>query len=182
MTASTDLFTLVLVDGIPATVDGKTIRYREVRLRETNVADERAALRAAERVVLVNGAHKLLVSEGDYRFALTMRHIASLHCDGLALHQGSLDLDLFGQLSGHDLGLIEQRILLINVAAQVRYGLATEEQFAELASAVYRPKAPQPSGPASVAGANAAAAESGPALLADFAGAPTAGAVSGAGK
>jgi len=52
------LHTLTLVDGIPVERDGKTLRYRTVRLRETTVADERAANRLAERVMTVGGVPK----------------------------------------------------------------------------------------------------------------------------
>ena len=43
-----DIYTLVLVDGLPAESGGKTLKYRTVKLRETTVADERAAARLAE--------------------------------------------------------------------------------------------------------------------------------------
>ena len=169
------LATLQLVDGLPAEMGGKTIKYRTVRLRETTVADERAAVRMAERVVQIGGLHKLLASEGDFRYALTFRHIDWLECDGQKLHQASLDIDVMSKLSPHDWALIENRVMLIELAAQVRYGLITAEQFDMVANggAVAAPAgqaaSPQPVGQTSELGAQAAAAESGPTLLADFA-------------
>lgn len=180
MTASTDLFTLVLVDGIPATVDGKTIRYREVRLRETNVNDERVAQRMAERVVHVAGKPTLLVSESEFRYALTMRHVESLRCDGHVLHQASIDLELFGKLSSHDLGLIEARVFLLTMAAELRYGNISQEDFDRVVAGEQRPAAaPQPQGQASESGPARGLPEPGPALLADFTGSPAGGAPEG---
>ena len=169
-----DLHRLTLADGIPTTTaDGKTLRYRTVRLRETTVADERAALRMAERVVMVGGAPKLLASDADFQFCLTLRHIDALECDGQMIPGAMVDLDLFGKLTSHDLGLIEQRVFLINLAAELRYGNITQADFdAVLAGQAPAGKgagAPQPVGQAAELGAPAAGTEPGPALLADYA-------------
>ena len=167
-----DLNMLTLVDGLPATVDGREIRYRQVRLRETTVADERAAQRLAERVMMVGGVPRLLVSDADFQFALTMRHVAAFECDGQKIPQGLIDLDLMGKLSSHDLGLIEQRIFLLTLAAQVRYGNITQAQFDELVSATTASKpaaAPQPGGQAAAARSDDRDAQPGPAMLSEFA-------------
>lgn len=179
-----DLFRLVLVDGIPVQSDGKTLRYREVRLRETNVNDERAAQRMAERVVNVGGKPTLLVSESDFRYALTMRHVESLHCDGLVLHQATLDLDLFGRLSSHDLGLIEARVFLITMAAELRYGNITQADFDAVMAGETKPgpQAPQRGGQAAEPGAAGDQPQPGPALLADYAGRDAGGAPEGDGR
>jgi phage FluMu protein gp41 len=172
-----DLYALVLVDGLPLTQEGKTLRYRTVRLRETTVADERAAVRMAERAVLVNGEYTLLVSEADFRYAMTMMHCAQFGCDAMVLPQAMLDAALFGKLSAHDLELIEARIVLITMAAQVRYGLISEADFSAYCASLPRGDAsPQPVGQTADVGAGATAAEFGPALLADYAGAAAGGA------
>jgi phage FluMu protein gp41 len=165
-----DLFNLHLVDGIAVQSEGKTLRYKAVRLRETSVADERAANLMAERVVIVGGMPKLMASESDFRYAMTMRHIEHFGCDGLRIPLELIDLDLFGKLSSHDLGLIEERVFLITMAAEVRYGAMTQAEFdALLASKA--PAAPQPGGQAAELGSHGPESESGPALLADYAGA-----------
>lgn len=174
-----DLYTLTLADGLPVESEGKTIRYRLVRLRETNVADERAALRLAERVVNVGGQPKLLVSDEDFRFALTMKHVAAFECDGQRITEHVIDLALFGKLTSHDLGLIEQRVFLLTLAAEVRYGHMTQADFDAIASGDKAPPAstsPQRVGQASGLGATASGTEPGPALLTDFAGERAAGA------
>ena len=180
-----DLYALILADGLPVEVQGKTIRYRTVRLRETSVADERAAARLAERVMIVGGSPKLLVSDSEFRYALTMRHIDYLACDGVKIGQAVLDLEILGKLSPHDLQLIEARVVLITLAAQVRYGVITQAEFDVYAAgqvpAGAAPAAPQPVGQAAGVGADAAAPESGPAMLADYAGAGAAGAAAGHG-
>lgn len=184
MNAIEDLYRLTLVDGIPVERDGKTLRYRVVRLRETTVADERAATRMAERVVMVAGSAKLLVSEADFRFAMTLRHIESVECDGLVLQGPVLDLDLLGKLSPHDLGLVEQRVFLVAMAAEVRYGTLSQAEFDALLTGTQpqAPAAPQPVGQAAGVGEAPADAQPGPALLADFAGGGAAGAPASDGR
>lgn len=173
-----DLYTLVLADGLPAEVAGKTIYYRTAKLRETNVADEREAERLSERAMLVGGSYKLLVSESNFRHALNMLHIDSLHCDDQVIPRSMIAIDLYDKLSARDLELLEQRIFLITLAAEVRYGNMTVQEFEALAAGV-APKgvaAPQPVGQAATVGTPAVFAESGPALLTDYLGAAAQGA------
>jgi phage FluMu protein gp41 len=167
-----DLFTLRLVDGLPVQRDGKPIKYRLVKLRETGVADERAATRMAERVVMVGDAPQLLCSPSDFKFAMTLKHIESFHCDTLVLDGPMLDLELLGKLSSHDLGLIEARVFLIEVAAQVRYGVITQAQFQAVLAGSQADKAapPQPPRQAEALGAPGGADQPGVAVLADFSG------------
>ena len=181
-----NLHTLTLADGLPVEREGKTIRYRTVHLRETTVADERAAQRLAERVMLVGGTPRLMVSEADFRYALTMRHIEAFECDGQRIQQAMIDLDLVGKLSSHDLGLIEQRVFLVTLAAEVRYGTMTQAEFDALVSG-QSPKAagaqtPQPVGQAAELGQAAAHSQPGPALLADYVGDAAAGTPAGDGR
>jgi phage FluMu protein gp41 len=172
-----DLYTVNLADGLPAERDGKQIRYKRVKLRETNTADERDAIRLAERVVMVGGQPKLLMSDADFRFALTMKHIERFECDTLTIDLPMIDLDLMGKLSPHDVGLIESRVFLMTLAAEVRYGNLTQEAFDQAWAGSTAPKqAPQPVGQAASAGAGTAADQSGPQMLADFAGGGASGA------
>lgn len=168
-----DLFKLTLVDGLKSTSDGNELRYKGVRLRETNVGNERIAARQAERVVEIRGVPKLIVSDADFRLALTAQHIESFVCDGHTIPAALIDLALIDKLSPHDIGLIEQRVFLITLAAELRYGNINQEQFDAIVSG--KPvegagKAPQPVGQASGVGADAASPESGPSVLADFSG------------
>lgn len=179
-----DLTTLTLVDGIPVEREGKTIKYRLVRLRETNVQDERIATKLAERVMIVAGLPKLLVSDADFQYAMTMRHIEALECDGLVIPQALIDLDLFGKLSSHDLGLIEQRVFLLTLAAEVRYGTLTQEDFdkAVAGELTKGAPAPQPVGQAPELGQADSRPGPGPALLADYVRDDAAGTPAGAGS
>jgi phage FluMu protein gp41 len=168
-----DIYSLVLVDGLPAESGGKTLKYRTVKLRETTVADERAAARLAERLMVVGGVPKLIVSESDFRYALTMRHCEKFVCDSMEIPLAILDLDLFGKLSTHDLQLIEERVFLVTLAAQVRYGTVTPQEFEAYArgqQANATAPSPQHVGQTAAVGAPAAHAGAGPALLADYAG------------
>lgn len=183
-----DLFNLTLHDGLPVEREGKTIRYRQVTLRETNVADERQANRLAERIVTVGGAPKLLVSERDFTYALTMLHIERLACEGNVIPAALIDMELFGKLSSHDLGLIEERVYFIELAAAVRYGELTQEAFDKLFTGAATPgndrpnPAPQPQGQASELGPSGPGLEPGPALLADYAGDAARGTPAGHGR
>lgn len=171
-----DLFSLTLVDGIKVLADGKPLIYRRVQLRETSVADERTATRLAERVVMHGGAPKLLVSERDFGYAMTMLHIDALVAEtGEAIRGAAIDLNLFGKLSSHDLGLIEHRVFLISMAAEVRYGALSQAELDKLMRGEGAQASPQPAGQAADLGAPAPQPESGPALLADYAGSATRG-------
>ena len=177
------LHTLTLADGLPTERDGKLLRWRTVHLRETTVADERSAQRLAERVAMVGGVPKLLVSEAEFRYALTMLHIEAFECDGQRIGQPVINLDLMGKLSSHDLGLIEQRVFLLTLAAEVRYGNISQDDFdavvagrAPAAKPGAAAAAPQPVGQAASVGPAGLDAQPGPALLADYAGDAAAGA------
>jgi phage FluMu protein gp41 len=179
-----DLFALKLVDGLTLTSDNRPIKYMTVRLRETSVADERIAQRLAERVVLVGGQHKLLVSDADFRYAMTIRHIEAFECDGQKIPQALIDADLVGKLSSHDLGLIEQRVFLVSLAAEVRYGNMSQAEFELIANgrAPGAPTSPQRGGQAADLGQAVAESEPGPALLADYVRDPADGAPAGGGR
>lgn len=124
-----DLMRLVLQDGLPVEQGGKTIRYRTAKLRETTVADERRAEALAERAVMAGGAWRLLVSESAFKHALNMMHIEAFECDGQELGRGIIDLSLYDKLSAADLALIEARIFLITLAAELRYGNISQAEF-----------------------------------------------------
>jgi phage FluMu protein gp41 len=178
-----DLYALRLVEGLPAERDGKTIRYKLIRLRETNVTDERLATRQAERVVPVSGKPTLLVSDADFRLALTARHCDKWVCDGIGeLGQDAVDLDVFGKLNPYDLARIEDRVLLINLAAQLRHGLISFEDVHAYLGGKTEGKAPQPLGQTGDVGSNPDQPESGPALLTDFTGVGSARPVAGVGQ
>lgn len=174
-----DLYSLTLADGLPVQLEGKTIRYKNVRLRETSVAQERKAIQQAERVMVVAGAAKLLVSDADFRFALTAQHIEWFECDGQRIPEAVIDLALVGKLSTHDFGLIEKRVFLINLAAELRYGNIDQSEFDSVIAGgkpAGAAAAPQPVGQAAAVGTMVAAPQSGPAMLTDFVGNPAPGA------
>lgn len=180
-----DLYSLTLADGLKTQAGVREVVYRRVTLRETGVNDEREAVRLAERVVMVGGQPRLLVSDAEFRLAMTMRHVDKLHADDTQVLQGALlDLDLFGRLSNHDLSLIENRVFLITLAAQVRYGNISQAEFDKVMNGgtPTAAPAPQPVGPAAGPGAAAPASQPGPALLADYAGSHARGAAAGAGR
>ena len=177
-----NLYRLTLADGLPVEAGGKTIRYQVVRLRDTTVADERQAEALSERAMLVNGSYKLLVSESNFKHVLNMLHIDAFVCDGVEIPRAVIDLALYDKLSPRDLELLEQRIFLLTLAAEVRYGNMAQEEFEQIMAGL-APKVavppPQPSGQAARLGAHAQRPESGPALLADYAGAAAQGAAAG---
>jgi phage FluMu protein gp41 len=178
-----NLFTLYLTDGLPAhTLHGGQkvqIAYKEVRLRETNVADHRWAVQQAERAVLVNGAYQLLESKGDYRLALTLRYCEAFMCEGQALPTSAMDLETFCKLSDHDLALIEERVYLIELAAQVRYGALDDAAYRAVVAEHLANKgkvkgqgqaSPQPESQVTGVAGVVAEPELGPAMLTDFIG------------
>lgn len=174
-----ELTRLVLADGIPAEAGGRALRYRVARLRETTVADERRAQRAAERAVRVDGQWKLLVSDAEFHFALTALHVEAFEQDGQRIDQALLGdgwLDVVGKLSTHDRGLIEQRIFLLEMAAELRYGHISQADWDQLVNGQPGQAAPEGHGAPQPVGEGAGLREAGagavgrPALLADYVG------------
>ncbi len=166
-----DLFKLTLADGLQTESGGKELRYKLVKLRETTVADERRAERESERAVNVNGAWKLLVSESTFKHVLNMLHIEEFVCDGQAIPQAMIDIDLYDRLSSRDLKAIEERIFLITLSSEVRYGNMTEQEFDAIAMGLapaMPAQSPQSSGQTPDLGAPADQSGAGPAMLADF--------------
>lgn len=158
--------------GLPVRRGDKTIYYKTVRLREVSVADERWAVRQAERVVLWQGEPRLLVSDDDFKLALTTRHIEAFVCDDAEIQLDEISLDMMGRLKPVDLAAIENRVFVMELALKVRYGEITQAAFDAYmkGTASQDQAAPQPVGPAADAGADARAAGSGPVVLASHAG------------
>lgn len=180
-----DLFRLTLPDGLKTESAGQELRYKLVTLRETSVADERKAERESERAVNVNGAWKLLVSESNFKHVLNMLHIEEFKCDDMTIPRAMIDLDLYDRLSPRDLEVLEERIFLITLSSEVRYGNMTQAEFEAIAaglSPTVGTRSPQPSGQAADLGAPADQSESGPALLADFTGTSPQGSAEGHGR
>lgn len=171
-TTSQELFTLILRVGLPVVLGDKKIFYKTVKLREIDGADERWAVRQAERLVLWQGQPRLVVSDSDHKLALTTKHIESFCCDGMTIDGDLIDLDLMGKLKPVDIAAIEERVFMIELAAKLRYGEITQEQYDQIfGRKPVEQKAPQSLGPAAVGGAAAPADESGPVMLADRSGA-----------
>lgn len=172
-TPTQDLFTLHLRVGLPVVREGKNIFYKVIKLRETDVADERWAVRQAERLVLWQGQPRLVVSDADHKLALTVRHIEAFVCDSLRIDGDMVDLELIGKLKPVDLAALEERVFVIEMSAKLRYGEISQEQFDLVFGGGAQPEQapPQPVGPTAGDGANPVADGSGPVMLADHVGA-----------
>jgi phage FluMu protein gp41 len=153
--------------GLPVQRGDKTIHYKTVRLREVSVADERWAVRQAERVVLWQGEPRLVVSDADFKLALTTRHIEAFVCDGAEILLDEIDMSTMERLKPVDLAAIESRVFVLELALKVRYGEISQAMFDTYMAGVspQEQAAPQPVGPAADAGADARAAGSGPFVL-----------------
>lgn len=180
-----DLYTVHLVDGLPTQIDQKSVCYKTVRLREINVNDMTAATEMAERLVTVRGKTVLVMSDELYSKAISTRYIKQFEAAGLQpIGQELLNLDLLGKLNPYDLARIEERIALLEMVTQARYGLIDTKQLdAYLESldehgrrrpdpALEATSAPQPQGQADELAQGGASAEPGPAMLASHAGGP----------
>ncbi len=165
-----EIFTLHLIDGLQSNVGGKPVFYKTLQLRETNVDDELIAVELAERVVYINGKPTLLLSDEVYRVVLTMRHVDKFQCAGLDdIGLDVLDLNMFRRLSTFDMQRIEERCLLISLAAQVRYGLITAADFDKMIGGDDEkgPHVPRSEGQAEGVGSVGAEHQPGPSMLAD---------------
>lgn len=160
---------LQLADGLPSQIGGQKVRYKTVHLRETSVADEMAAVELAERVVMHNGKPMLMMSNEIYRVAYNMRYIEKFAQSGMDdIGQDLLNLKMMGTLSPHDMHRIEERILLIELAAQVRYGLMSQEAFDRVFSGEEKGQPnPRSEGQTEELGEDGPQHQSGPQLLSD---------------
>ena len=125
---------LILIDGLATSINKQDIIYKEVILRETTVADERKAAEGSERAVrLPDGTWRLLSSDDLYAQHMALQSIVAFKASGVEdLDQHVLDIDMLGKLSVYDMQAIQNRMLLIESAAQLRHGLITEQQFSDL--------------------------------------------------
>ncbi|MCS6516264.1 phage tail assembly protein [Burkholderia pseudomallei] len=178
-----DIYRVQLVGGLPSQIGEQTVHYRTVRLRETTVADEFAAVELAERVVSIKGKPTLLVSDELYRVAMTLRHVDRFECAGLdSIDQKLLTLEMFGRLSPLDLAKIEERCVLVDLAAQLRHGLITQADFDAILAGEKEQSGPRSEGQAGAMGDAGASAQSGPAMLADYSSGDAAVATGGMGR
>lgn len=143
-----ELFTLHLVDGLPTTVDGKEVAYKKVTLRETTVGDEIKAHRLAQDLVVHEGRPIFADNEQIFTIAMTMLACELFECDGHEpIDQVVMNLDLFGKLSKSDLAKIEERSALIELSAQVRHGVISEDDMKQMIEkAMEKEPTKQPSG------------------------------------
>ena len=150
-----NLNTVTLIDGLPTTLGADTVYYKTVILRPATVAMDLRAVELSERIVYIEGKPKLLLSDEMYRVAMTMLRIERFVADGSGLgdiDHPLIDLKMMGRLSPQDLEKIEQQTALMDLAAQVRYGNITQEEFDDFFNATpntqKKESAPQPTGEA----------------------------------
>lgn len=182
-----DLYTLRLIEGVPTTIGTQEVRYRIVRLREICLEDQLAAVEAAERLVRVNGKNVLVLSDEIYAIALSSRHIERFEASGVEpIGRDLIDLKLMGRLHPLDMARIDERIALINLAAQARWGLVPEAKLEAVLAALdadgkpveakdARDTAPRSPDPAEAVADAHDAARPGPGMLTDYAAANAAG-------
>lgn len=165
-----DLYVLNLADGLKSRIGDKDVIYKTIRLRETTVADELIAVELSERVMIVQGKPTLIVSDELYRLAMNMRHIAAFTCSGLDdIDTDLLNLKMMGRLSSHDMQQIEERVMLISMAAAVRYGTMSPTEFDNVLSGMGKEQTQTKRSKDQTAGVDAddPATQSGPQMLAD---------------
>lgn len=118
--------------------------------------------------MFVNGQPQLMVSDAEFRYAMTARHIAAFECGDLTIPYPMVDVDMLGKLSSHDLSLIEQRVFLVELAAQVRYGAISQADFDKMVKGEQEADdAPQPAGQDEAVGQTPTGNQPVPTLLTD---------------
>lgn len=135
-----------LHDGLKTEIDGKPIPYTRVVLRAPCQSFDLQAVQAAERLVMVNGAPQLKMSEEVYRTVMTMLRIDRFECTDAnmaPIRAHEIDLNLIGRLHPFDVAKIEQGVLLYDMVEAVRFGNITQQAFDDL----YNPKSTEPQPP-----------------------------------
>lgn len=125
-----DLQQLTLVDGLSIRQGDSDVVYKSVTLRESTVADEIKAAELAQQVGELNGRVVFAPNTDIYTHAMTMLCIVEFSGQGLEpLPAHAINLQTFGRLSRGDVSLIEERMQLIELSAQVRFGLITQQEL-----------------------------------------------------
>lgn len=162
------LYTLELKDGIKVTQGTTEVVLRTVRFRDISYTDETVATAAAERLVHIQGVPQLLLSNAAFKTALNFQYIESIGGPALTLGRGEFTMEMVGRIHPLEWQVIESRVYVLELAAQLRYGQIDPAQFKRWLAGEMPAQAPQPVGQAEDQGAAPSQSVPGPAVLTDL--------------
>lgn len=126
-----DLYTVDLVEGLTVrTVNGtKPVVYKTVMLRESCEAYLHNAIREVQELRRSpDGSMRLVHNEALYEAARIAQHIDRFVGTGPDLLSSDIDISVLGKLHPLDVMLIGERLLQIELAAQLRWNLITQDE------------------------------------------------------
>lgn len=129
-----DLYRLRLVGGLELDRQGSTpVTLYTVELSEARERHIHQALRAVQELRRAPDTGRWVLAHNDELFdaARVAAQIKSIGSDteGLVLNQPDIDLDVLGKLHPLDVALINERLMEIELAAQYRWGLISEDSY-----------------------------------------------------
>lgn len=127
-----DLYTVELVEGLTLrTVNGtKPAVYKTVMLRESCEAYLHAAIREVQELRRTpDGSMRLVHNEALYEASRIAQHIDRFVGGGPDLLSSDIDISVLGKLHPLDVMLIAERLLQIELAAQLRWNLITQDEY-----------------------------------------------------
>jgi hypothetical protein len=133
MDGISDLYTVELVQGLRLKslhAGGTSAVYKTVFLRESCEKYLHDAIRQVQEMKRgPDGRMHLVHNEALYEAARIAQHIDHFSGNGPDLLASDIDLAVLGQLHPLDVALIADRLLHIELAAQLRWGLITQDEY-----------------------------------------------------
>lgn len=126
-----DLYSVELVEGLViGEMQGTRAVYKRVYLRESCEQFLHDAIRQVQQLMRgADGRMHLVHNEALYEAARIARHIDRITGNGPELRQPDIDLALLGKMHPLDVARIAEQLLHIELAAQVRWGLITQDEY-----------------------------------------------------
>lgn len=133
MEAVSDLYSVELVEGLPVrnTSTGQIVHYKRVMLCEATFAHHQNAMRSVQelRRCADDGVYRLVHNQEALDAARMVQQIDRFSGAGADILGSDIDVTILGKLHPLDVMLISDRLLQIELAAQLRWQLITAEEY-----------------------------------------------------
>lgn len=129
--SSTDLYTVELVGGLRLrnARTGADAVYKTVMLRESCEAYLHDAIRQVQELRRTPDGMRLVHNQALFEAARIAAHIDRFTGSGPDLVSADIDLAVLGKLHPLDVALIAERLMHIELAAQLRWGMITQDEY-----------------------------------------------------
>lgn len=128
-----DLYSVELVEGLPVRnpSNGNIVHYKRVLLREATFQHHQNAMRSVQelRRCADDGVYRLVHNQEALDAARMVQQIDRFTGAGAEIFGSDIDVTILGKLHPLDVMLISDRLLQIELAAQLRWQLITQDEY-----------------------------------------------------